>query len=298
MFNFFKVLKSLKQKKFIAIVAIFRNEKDYILEWISWHKSQGIENFIIFNNESDDGTTELLKRLARQKLIKFHQIPRQENAQIKAYNQAIQTYKNQFEILAFIDADEFIVPTDESKAIEHLKNIFKDKNVGAVGINWRVFGTNYHKTQPEGLVIRNYTLAANDHQLRNHFIKSIYRPVAIEKIYAHRAIIKSNYRYINTAQQELIFSHPKSLPTPTKNNQTSGVSAKVCNNKIRIHHYALKSEEEFIQKKRNKGDAIFGQNHIKSDGYFKSFNLNDYSYQILHKHLINFSRSYEEITKN
>jgi len=37
MFNFLK-----SPKITLAIAAIFRNEKDYILEWIAWHQAQGM----------------------------------------------------------------------------------------------------------------------------------------------------------------------------------------------------------------------------------------------------------------
>jgi len=44
----------------IAIVAIFKNEFSYILEWISYHLEIGEDHFYIADNVSDDGTSQLL----------------------------------------------------------------------------------------------------------------------------------------------------------------------------------------------------------------------------------------------
>jgi len=287
MFNF---LKTAKTK--LAIAAIFRNEKDYILEWIAWHQAQGVQKFILYENDSDDGTTQLLQQLEKLNIIDLFHIKQQENSQIKAYQEILKQYKNNTEIIAFIDADEFIVPTDSQIAITHIVKLFSRKQIGALGINWKIFGTNNHQTQPRGSVIKNYLLAGNDKNKRNHFIKSIYRPQAVQQIFAHRAKLKNNFEYINTQGEQLIFSSLKTLPLSTKKGQTTGVSSEITPNKLRIHHYALKSLEEFTNKKKYKGDAIFGKNHIKSDSYFKEFDLNDEKVIIPKIHLDNFQHQY------
>jgi len=291
MFNFLKSPKTT-----LAIAAIFRNEKDYILEWIAWHQAQGVHKFIIYDNDSDDGTTQLLQQLEKLSIIDLHHIERQENVQIKAYQKILTAYKNNIEIIAFIDADEFIVPSDSKTVSTHIAQLFKNKKIGALGINWKVFGTNSHQKQPEGSVIQNYPLAGNDKNKRNHFIKSIYRPKAIQQIFAHRAKLNSQFEYINTQGNQLIFSSLNSLPEPTKGNQTSGVSSQITANSLRIHHYALKSVEEFTTKKKYKGDAILGKNHIKSNSYFKEFDLNDEQIIIPKLHLENFQHQFLKLT--
>lgn len=50
-------------KKKLCIGAIFKNEYPYILEWIAWHKLCGFDKIIIADNDSDDGTRELLQAL-------------------------------------------------------------------------------------------------------------------------------------------------------------------------------------------------------------------------------------------
>lgn len=289
-FNFLK-----PKKKPLAIAAIFRNEKEYILEWLAWHLSQGIESFIIYDNESDDGTTELLQQLASKSIIELHSIPQQEKAQLIAYDEIIRNYKNKFELIAFIDADEFMMPMDNTPAATHIFNLFKNKNIGALGINWKVFGTNGHQSKPDGHVLLNYFLAGNDDQPRNHYIKSVYRPEAVIKIFPHRAVLKESYRYINAENRDMVFSTLENLPNPTKNNQTTGVSNTVCATNLRINHYALKSVDEFVNKKKHKGGVMKGKGHVKSDSYFREFDLNDEKILIGNVHIQAFTKEYEQL---
>ena len=41
---------------YLAVCAIAKNEGHYFKEWIEWHRSQGVERFYIYDNESTDGT--------------------------------------------------------------------------------------------------------------------------------------------------------------------------------------------------------------------------------------------------
>ena len=292
MLNFFR-----KKKHPIAIAAIFKNEKEYIIEWLAWHLSQGIQHFIIHDNESDDGTTELLQQLAAKNLITLHSIPHQKKVQLVAYNQILKKYKNKYELIAFIDADEFLMPMDDQLAATHITNLFQDKNIGALAINWRVFGTNGHQSKVEGHILTNFTLAANDKQPRNHYIKSICRSAAATQIFVHHITLKKGYRYINAANKDITFSEwaNNNLSTPTKNNEPCGVSSLICKENLRINHYALKSVEEFVSKKKYKGSSMAGKDNIKGDGYFKAFDLNDEKVTINENHLLAFNRQYTQL---
>ena len=49
----------------LAICAIVKNEHDYLLEWMAYHRLVGVDHFLIYNNsgDNDDGTTNLLSKL-------------------------------------------------------------------------------------------------------------------------------------------------------------------------------------------------------------------------------------------
>ena len=52
----------------LAIVAIAKNESDYIREWVAFHKAVGVDNIILFDNDSTDDTVEVLKPYIRSKI--------------------------------------------------------------------------------------------------------------------------------------------------------------------------------------------------------------------------------------
>lgn len=289
MFEIFK----RRPKCRLAIGAIFRNEREYLLEWVAWHQSQGVEKFIIYDNESDDGTLELLKELDKHSIIDLYSIRRGEKAQIKAYERILSDYNDSAELVTFIDADEFLMPQGEDQAVETIYALFSDKNVGALAINWRIYGTSGHIKQTDGLVVDRFTMAALDNHVRNHYIKSVYRPDIVKDVFCHRAVLKKGWRYINTEASEVDFATLDGGVIPIKSGGTSGMTCRVCSSGLRVNHYAIKSQEEFIKKKKYRGDAILGMAHVKSDGYYKEFNQNDVYVPVHEAHYERFIRCYK-----
>ena len=45
-----------------VIVGCMKNEGPYIVEWVAYHRAIGIDNFLIYTNGCDDGTSEILDR--------------------------------------------------------------------------------------------------------------------------------------------------------------------------------------------------------------------------------------------
>lgn len=39
----------------LAVVAIAKNESEYIAEWVAYHKAVGVERIFLFDNDSTDG---------------------------------------------------------------------------------------------------------------------------------------------------------------------------------------------------------------------------------------------------
>lgn len=273
----FSMFKKKKQERLptLAIGAIFKNECDYVLEWLAWHRAQGFSQFIIYDNGSDDGTLALLTSLDALHYISLRTIEGKEGAQVEAYQAILDNDVQDVDYLAFIDADEFLVPDGRQSAADHLSVLFSDASVGAVGVNWRIYGTAGQEKQEEGFVIERFQQAASDQRSRNHFLKSVYRPEAVQTIFVHRAVLKKGYEYVNTQGDALAFANYKQGIAPVKEGATTGVALNVCDRGLRVNHYALKSYDEFLRKKKYKGDAVQGQGHVRSDSYFKEFDLND-----------------------
>ena len=47
----------------ITLVTTMRNEGPHLLEWIAHHRAAGVSDFLVYNNDCEDGTEALLELL-------------------------------------------------------------------------------------------------------------------------------------------------------------------------------------------------------------------------------------------
>ena len=239
----------------LSIASIMKYENDHVVEWIEYHHCIGVDHFYIYDNDENSGLPELLDYFINVGIVTLIPFPG-ELMQFKAYNDAINRYKEESKYIAFIDADEFISTnidnTDIVKSLHDkvpvsslIDNIFNKYSnhweylsglePGAIGLNWKVFGNNYHVEKPEGLIIENYT-KYGETDFCNH-IKSIINPRVVSQfVNPHFALFKHGYCIIS--QQGSFIAGP--------------FFANPNDNPLYISHYYYKSKEEFENRMRRK----------------------------------------------
>lgn len=238
----------------IALASIVRNEAEYMLEWLAWHRNAGFTDFLIADNQSDDGTLELLCKLESAGVLRLHREPPGNGAQIKAYNSMLKRWGRKFDRIAFLDADEFLVSSDGRSPIHHLEELIAPPDVGAIAINWRLFGSSGHEHRSPGLVTERFTRCAPDEAGGCQHIKTYARTAAVALQRVHRCNLHPGFRYIDTAGKDMEWAKAGSwLPDPT-----GELSCSVGPGNLRVHHYAIKSRQEYVEKKRFRGDAMSG----------------------------------------
>ena len=47
----------------ITVFTTMKNEGPYMLEWVAFHKTLGVDHFVIFTNDCEDGTDDIARRL-------------------------------------------------------------------------------------------------------------------------------------------------------------------------------------------------------------------------------------------
>lgn len=134
---------------FLTVCAIFQNESPYLDEWIEYHKSFGVEFFLLYNNNSTDDSLKTLQKYIDQGLVEVINWPSIEEkndavhfiytVQIGAYNDALERLKSKTKWCAFIDVDEFIVPIGYESISLLLFAKFSD--VAGLCVNWQCYGT-------------------------------------------------------------------------------------------------------------------------------------------------------------
>ncbi|QIG31703.1 glycosyltransferase family 2 protein [Leclercia adecarboxylata] len=251
----------------LFVAAIIKNEMEALLEWIAYHRVVGVSGFIIADNGSNDGSRAFLEGLERLGIATVLDFPNVEGQkpQLPAYQRILRSCSTDIDLLAFIDADEFLVPLDPEKSLSSsLNEWFSDPSVSAVAMNWSNFGSNGELFAEEGLVTERFTQRAPQKFNANKNFKSIVRPKSANYFNNPHHVELRHGRYIDTLGNDLV-SHPK---------HGNGVSEEVVWNGVRVNHYVVKSLEEFLLGKHLRGSAATA-NRVKHKAYFKAHDRND-----------------------
>lgn len=253
----------------LAVVAIFRNEAPYVVEWLAHHRVVGVHSFYIADNISDDGTSELLQalhELGYLQRIPFPSPPGQP-PQLLAYAEVLGSHAADEEWVAVIDADEFIVPKDEPyNARACLSQLAAQPDVGAVVLNWAIYGSSWLANHAAGLVTERFIRRAHPSFEPNLHYKTIVRMAAYAGLTKnpHHFELKPGWRHVHTNGQEVVF-HERHGP---------GLSQEVVWASMRLNHYIVKSREEFTTRKQRNGSAA-SLTRVKDERYFRAHDRND-----------------------
>lgn len=227
--------KEYTPEKDLGICAIIKNEGQYIEEWIEHHINVGVSRFFLFDNDSEDDTYTKIKPFIQRGLVVYEKISG-KNRQYDAYNLTIKKYKNECKYIAFIDCDEFLMPCNtKDRLIDILTPFFKDKKIGGVAANWRMYGSSGFIEKPKDLVLCSFLYRANDFNGRgNNCIKSIVNPRKVFMFFsAHYPIYLLNFYNVDENGKRVRKSY--------------GENGEL--KKIRINHYFTKSKNEWITRR-------------------------------------------------
>lgn len=255
--NLFKSKEKENYENELSICSIFKNESEYLKEWIEYHRLVGVTKFYLYNNDSTDDYLAVLKPYIENKIVELIDIHGKAR-QMDAYNDCLNKHKNDTKYLIIIDIDEFVF-SENHEIPKLVKSLFdKNKKVGGITINWMLFGSSNLEKKEEGLVIDRFKYRAYDNFEKNKLIKTIVNPrrtLGFEN--PHYACYLEGYKAYD--------ANGKIVKGPVNNNINTV-------KKIRINHYFTKSKEEFIIK-RNRGFA--DQEGIRDLKEFDEHNKND-----------------------
>ncbi|WP_168708533.1 glycosyltransferase family 2 protein [Hydrogenophaga sp. PAMC20947] len=258
----------------VGISAIFKNEAPYIIEWLAHHRLMGIHDFFIANNDSNDGTTELLDALQLAGYLTHHLFPTPlgKTPQVPAYEMLLREHGKEVDWMAFIDADELIWPTEASHDLPAFlaKLYTRHPDIGALALNWATYGSSGHIRHDDKPMSTRFTWhAAKGHVLNKQF-KSIVKVGSIEYMVGpHHAKLIPNALYLHTDGDEIV-AHPGISPDPLIN---ECLSQTTCWQHFRINHYVVKSYSEFT-KKRARGRAYLPG--IRDNCFYIAHDNNDF----------------------
>lgn len=229
-----------KEKYYLSVCAIFRNEARFLKEWVEYHQMVGVEHFYLFNHLSEDDTSVLQPYIDAGVVELFnwpyeaHDHKSWDRIQCSAYNRLVRDRGKETFWLAVIDTDEFIVPLE----VPHLGAFLRSyENFGGIGINWQLYGTSdVYKIPEDKTMIGTLTHRAPTDYPRNCFVKTIFQPSKIKEVKKpHHCKYQKGYFHVTENKEK--FKKNKSM--------TNTVSV----NKIRINHYTYRDETFFYGEK-------------------------------------------------
>ena len=218
---------------YLSLCAVFKDETKWLKEWIEYHLIAGVDHFYLFLHDSG----EELKKV--KQIIREYEGVRTRNIityypfnyhsgdfQIKAYDLALRNYGKDTRWLGFVDLDEFVFPVLESASLKGIFQQYEDNEIKGLNASVCTFGDSYHISSP-ALQTRDLTFRAFDDRPCNFTSKQFFKT---DKI-LHYEYGGNWWQCIN---EDYNMSKECKQPRPM--------------NKIRVNHYAVRSQEDWDKK--------------------------------------------------
>jgi hypothetical protein len=226
----------------VCAVAIVRGEAPYIHEFVRHHRAVGFSRFYLYDNGApgEEPLAETLAAMADP--LRFRDcaviVFPGEQAQFRAHNHFVSEVlpRTCDRWVAVLDADEFVCPVRHGSVQAFLR---EHGHLGAVGLNWRMFGACGHELPPPGDVRSAYTRS----MFHNHI-----------KTLAHRDALLGR-RVVCVHNPARNARRLDGSPIPAHANEADYTDV------IRVNHYFTKSRSEFRAKcARGRADVAVRRN--------------------------------------
>lgn len=220
----------------VAVFAICKNEGPYILEWVAYQKLIGFDKVFVYDNVSDDGTSETLIRLHNEGEITRIFWPRLLDVapQRSAYADFLERLSGEFDWAMMCDIDEFLCVDSGDVKSYIAQAVSSQEAVAAIAVPWLIFGASGHEEIGSDLVVNRF-----DHcQVKcARSVKSIFRPRVTFNVRTHIVDV-GHGEYIDNTFAPAVWS--SFAPTDLHAPEFGGA---------RIHHYFTKSRKEWEVRK-------------------------------------------------
>jgi hypothetical protein len=221
----------------VAVCAIARNERDYLLEWVAYHRLGGFDGIHVYDNVSDDGTSELLAALDAAGIVHRTHWPRREGIppQRHAYQHFLENHAGEYDWVLVCDLDEFVVPRTGTVKDFVRRGLERDPDITAYALPWLVFGSGGQEEKTPGLVIERFTNCA---ERPGPSVKTLFRSDAVLAMRTHIADLMWG-RYADNRHESPRWSDRMPIDL---------VEAE--DGEILVHHYFTKSRAEWVERRK------------------------------------------------
>lgn len=246
-----KIRDAVEKKYKVSICAIFKDEDEFLKEWLEYHLLVGIDHFFMYNNNSTDRYRDILKPYMDAGLVTLVDWAA-PHAQMAAYADAIEKFAGETKWMGFIDLDEFVVPTKGDKVYPVLQPF--DWKAGAVVVYWKYFGSSgLEKRDSEKLVTEQ-------------FMAAYPKYLDIGKCFYNTDFeFAGDITGKNNVLHHVLWCkwQGKDIPPVNLQNRVAFMNHNVlCGDDLplQLNHYVTKAKEDYIRKMNAKTDVFFEKN--------------------------------------
>ncbi len=259
----------------LAILTV-RNEGAFLLEWIAHHKAVGFTDFLIFSNDCDDGTDQVLDRLETLGWIKHETNPGpydKGGIQFTALKQAAKhRLVQEADWILPLDVDEFVnIHVGEGQLTDLLAELPK---ATAITLTWRLFGNAGEVRYRDAPVTDVFTKAAPEIMhwpWRSAMFKTLYRNDGIyRKPGVHRPRDADSERLEQTQWYD---SQGRPLPDRFRSRGIFNRYGQTNYKLAQLNHYPLGAMESYVLK-ADRGRAVHSEDILGLDYWVeRNFNI-------------------------
>ena len=248
----------------ICICTIAKNEEDYLQEWIEYHLKIGFDFIVLYDNNDNNKQEEICKKYQQVLYVKF------KEKQYAAYNHFLKHFGEDFDYIAFIDIDEFIV-FNPKQPIQNIKDFINKTNREYYHFSWMVMDDNdlvYKDNRP---VMERFTRPLKKFDYGNYnfpvnfHVKSLIKYNKNLKA-THCHYFNCNYKCYNCDNEEVDGKSPVMYP-----------NYNVCY----IKHFLTKSAEEYRNNKMSRLRCDLNIEYYTISVFFKYNTFTEEKYKVL-----------------
>lgn len=256
-------LTGLKAKKWnpktarYLVTTCMKDEGPFIIEWLAWHKSIGIQDFVVFTNDCTDGTDLLLDRLDEMGELRHLPNPAlaSANSRFQLFSIAYTPYLAEFKRADYyisMDVDEFINIRSGDGQMSDL--LAKAGPFDALSMSELNHGSNMHEDFEPGLLIDQFPRHQREGpgaQKSRRGVKTIVRlDEKLQHVRNHRPDLKHDLgqvTWLDGSGRPLASLHDD----PSEN----GIDVRGTYDLVVLDHFPLRSLNSYLVK-MHRGDVV------------------------------------------
>jgi hypothetical protein len=248
---------------YLSICSIFKNEAEYLEEWLRFYDLAGVDHFYLYNHGStDDYMAVLAPWIAAGRVTLLHATI--DAPQLPAYANCLRTFRDENVWIAFLDIDEFLFSPVQTDLRPFLGPFERE---AALVANWVMFGASGHQQKPPGLATLNYTqrcdlnLCTFEPALLKQPGLEAKVPRSYHPVCSHvKSIVNAREVVAVRSAHHFAYQNGHRAVTAEGRPVSGPFSDEVAIESLRINHYFSRSSDE-LRRKLDRGRADNGSRY-------------------------------------